>query len=93
MHSFIDCIHYITKNFKNYYSNGEKLIYDINFIIEPRISTAQHELINTSKLYENVINYAKKYWTKENLKSIRNIINKYKNNTNYNRVTKFLNKL
>jgi hypothetical protein len=95
MGSFIDCIHFIKTNLDTYDNgSGDKLICDIYFIIEPRINVPDDDpLINTSKLYENVVNYAKTYWSKENIQLMKQLINDYKTHKYYTIVKKFLNEL
>lgn len=91
--SFIDCIHFIKSNI-NTYNDGDKLICDIYFIIEPRLNAnIEHPLINTEKLYENVINYAKTCWSIENINFMKQLIDEHKTHKFYIFVKNFLNEL
>jgi hypothetical protein len=93
MSSFIDCIHFIKTNIDTY-DDGDKLICDIYFIIEPRINiNIEHPLINTEKLYENVIDYAKTYWSSDNIKLMKQLISNHKTHKYYTFVKNFLNEL
>jgi hypothetical protein len=94
MSSFIDCIHFIKANVNTYDNRGDKLICDIYFIIEPRLNVnVEHPLINTPKLYENVVDYAKTYWSPENIKLMKQLIDDYKTHKHYTPVKNFLNQL
>ncbi len=95
MSSFIDCIHFIKTNLDTYEGKGgDKLICDIYFILEPRLNVnVEHPLINTQKLYENVVDYAKTYWSLENIKLMKQLINDYKTHKHYTPVKNFLNEL
>lgn len=93
--SFIDCIHYIKANLNRYKEDKrEQLVTDIYFVIEPRLYLeGEHPLINRDKLYENLINYTRAYWTKDDIRHIKNLVDKEKNHEYYPDVQSFLNQL